>query len=352
MWILTRYIMWTILKSITLVGTIMCGIFIIFTFIAEMGDLTQKYTALSALFYVFMILPQNINIILPVIGFLGTLIGLNQLARHNELIAMRTAGMSLKRISVSIFMGAFFVMVFSFIISSYLGPILAKQAAVNKAMNQGNQTFLVTPRSTWVKNGNDYILIDHSLPDGRLANIKRFHIVHNHLTTVTEAKTAVFEGDHWRLENVVDTIISPKKIMVKKQKALDLNSLASPKLLKVLVSAPDQLTLYSLYQYIHYRVKNHLDAHRYQLQFWNILYSPLSIILLMLISVPFVFTGGARDHTAYKLIGGILLCFVFFMIQRFIMPFCVVYDIPPALGTAIPSLCFASFLMVLLFCLD
>ena len=344
--------MWTIIKALLLLTTIVSGIYFIFTLINEMQELGGQYHTLNAIIYVIMLLPQNLNIVLPVIGFLGTLLGLNQLARHNELIAMRAAGMSLKKISVGVFLAALLVMIISFCLGGFIGPVLEKKAEINKAMNKGNQVFLITPRSTWVKNGDDYILIGNSLPDGRLANIKRFHINHNQLTEITKANIAVFEGDHWRLENVIDTHITPSKITQKHLSAIDLSSLASPKLLKVLVSAPDQLSLLSLYQYIHYRLINHLEAKRYQIQFWSILYNPLTIVLLMLITVPFIFTGSGRDQTSYKIIFGMLLCFAFFIIQRFIMPFATVYNITPALGAAIPCLLFGSFFLILLFCLD
>lgn len=350
--ILTRYIVWTILKAILLLLAIICGIFTLITLINEMQNLSGQYNALYAISYVLMILPQNLNQILPVIGFLGTLVGLNHLARHNELIAMRTAGLSLKNISFGVFCAAILMMLVSLLLGSYVGPVLEKKAQINKAMAKGNQPFLITPRSTWIKNGNDYILIGHSLADGRLADIKQFHLANNQLTRITNAKTAIFADNRWRLEQVVTTELSNTHVKQTHLKTLDLPALASPKLLKVLVSEPEQLSLLSLYQYIHYRISNHLAANQYQVQLWMILYSPLSIVLLMLISVPFVFKRGGRDHHAYKIIAGVLLCFVFFILQRFIVPFTVVYNLPPALGTAIPPLIFSLVLLVMLVSMD
>lgn len=75
----------------------------------------------AVLYYIYG-LPMVLILVLPTSLLLGCLLALGQLSRHREVIAMRSAGLSLMRICTPILLFAFFMSIVSFALGGFAAP--------------------------------------------------------------------------------------------------------------------------------------------------------------------------------------------------------------------------------------
>lgn len=111
---------------------------------------------------------------------------------------------------------------------------------------------------------------------------------------------------------------------------------------------PEELSLSGLYDYVTYLKASEQDASRYELAFWRKLTQPLSIAVMMLMALSFVF-GPLRSVTmGARVLSGVVAGFTFYISSEFFGPLTLVYGIPPIFGALAPSLAFLAIAVALL----
>ncbi len=353
MWKLHRYIATTVLITTAIIFFVVCGLYMIFTYVAEVQNIGQGvYGPLQAMTYVLLTLPANIYLILPIVALLGSLMGLGLLASHSELIAMRAAGVSIRQIAQGVFYASVLICFLAFVVGSYIGPELAQYAMVKKAVEMQGQAVLITANSTWLKQDNDFIFIGKIETSGHLYNIRRYHVANGKLTEVDTADEAYYHNQTWQVSNITAVTFTPLGIVKQTVVKTTWKSLVNPRLLQVLASNSGNLTLTSLWSYIRYRQLNGLTTAQYELSFWQTFFQPLSVIILALLAVPFVFGPLRSANAGLRVIAGVVVGFIFFIINQFFGPFTSVYSFPPLLGAMLPSLIFACILVAMIWAIS
>jgi lipopolysaccharide export system permease protein len=261
---------------------------------------------------------------------------------------MRAAGVTVWNIAKGVIYSSIVLMIASFAIGAYLGPVMQHAADLRQALATSDQAVLMDASATWLKDDTSFTYIDKVLPNGELSGVVRYEVAHNELQRITSAKSANFIHNQWVLNDVDVTNFAAHHVQVTHYSQSQLTRLVPPSLLKVIVSTPDYLTLTGLWSFIQYQKQNGLDVSEYLLQFWSTIIQPVSILILMLMAVPFVF-GPLRSVTmGLRLIAGLILGFVFFIVSEFFGPFSMLHNVPPFLGAAIPCALFAVVLYALM----
>ena len=109
--LIQRYVLYSVLKSLIVIGLVL--VVVVFTVILTSdGDDLYEYhaTMKQTVLYLFAVLPQKTFIAFPAVCLMGSLFGILGLSRHNELVAMYSAGAGLRWIIrptfvLSIFLG-------------------------------------------------------------------------------------------------------------------------------------------------------------------------------------------------------------------------------------------------------
>jgi lipopolysaccharide export system permease protein len=111
---------------------------------------------------------------------------------------------------------------------------------------------------------------------------------------------------------------------------------------------PEELAISGLYNYINYLKDSEQDASRFELAFWRKLLQPLSIAVMMLMALSFVF-GPLRSVTmGARVLSGVIAGFAFYISAEFFGPISLVYQIPPFWGAIAPSIVFLGIAIMLL----
>ena len=88
--VLDRYVVRTILSTVALVMSVILVLGALFVFIDQQKDIgVGNYTAIRALWYSLLNLPQLAYELLPITALIGSLLGLGSLARGSELTVIR-----------------------------------------------------------------------------------------------------------------------------------------------------------------------------------------------------------------------------------------------------------------------
>ncbi len=344
---LSRYVMRTVFISVLGVAAVLSGLYLIFTFIAEMGDMGHgNYGAFQALEYVLLGLSANLYLVMPVAGLLGSLIGLGLLSTHSELLIMRAAGLSIRRIGLGVLSAGLILAIFTFILGSFVGPWLQKEADFLKQSSIEGQSFLWSSQSLWLKDGDSFVHVGKITSEGGLENIVKYHVDDSKITEVISAPSAHYEKNHWILDNAVTVVYKPGHVEAYQNAVLIWPSLAGPTLLSVVASNSSNLTLLGLIHFVTYQVQNGLDPTGYQLKLWRLIFQPLSVIILMLMALPFVFGPLRSRALGWQLMMGLALGLGFFFVDRFFGAFSQVYHLSPLLGASLPCVLMAFLLLV------
>ena len=347
---LTLYVASTVLYTSFIMILALTAIFFLFTYMAQAGDIGKgKFTALAAFLYVLYEVPANMYLIMPVCALLGGLMGLGLLANNSELIVMRASGQSITQISKGVLLAAFGLALLTFLTGAYIAPYFQKKAIVNKTLaTGGNEALVLYARQTlWIREGNAFIHVGKNNLDGKLNNITKYVIDNNQLTLIDHADNALFTNQQWQVNNISSTQVSKDSSIVSHDKQQYWNNLLPPFLLKIITSNTVYLNLSELINYIKFNKEGQQSVNRIWLKFWQTCFQPISLIILMLIAVPFSLGLMRSSALGYKFIIGMLFGFSFYIVNQTLGPFSLVYNLSGFWGAAIPSIIFLIILSFL-----
>lgn len=344
--IISRYLAKTVVSNIFLVILVLLGIEIFIEFTREFPDLGNgSYNLLQVMSFVPMILPADIYRLFPMAGLLGTIIGLGILASSSELIIIRSCGVSLTKITLSIFKTALILSLIMLFIGEGIAPILQHKAVANKTIAISNGEAFLTQKGLWLKDGNNFIHINQVLDNGYLQGITRYNFSpkNNILNSISFAEKAEYKNNVWLFQNITQTNLdqdnnSTNSTTIEQD---EWNLKLKPRLLSLSSTDNEQKSLSELYHYITYRKQSGLTTTNDEFTFWQRIFQPLATLVMMLLAIPFVF-GPLRSATmGLRMLAGVVVGFTFYIINQFIGPFSIVYQIPPILASFLPIVIFA-----------
>lgn len=348
--ILTRHLGKTVIHTSLSVLAVLIALFALINLIAETGDVGKgNYTLLSACTYVLLTLPSQFYSFAPIALLLGTLLGLGALAKYNELNVVRINGVSLGQLAWALFKATWILIAVVVLIGEGLAPRAARLAENHKTLlTTGGQTFMTKQGTLWIRDGQDFIYIHSILTPTHLKNVTRYTFnSQQHLERVAFAEEVKYENQQWKATHIAYSTFNLPNIQSAQLKEAIWPLSFNPKLLKISVINPENMSLHQLRETITYREKNHLSSQNYRLAFWQRLLQPLAIWIMMALAIPFTFTQPRNAATSVRTIMGTLVGFSFYLLNQFFSPVAIVYQWPPILAALLPLFIFMTITLFL-----
>ena len=336
---LDLYIGATVLWSIVAVLLVITGLAVLFAFIDQLGSLEGAYTLQEALIYVGMTTPRRLYDVLPMSALIGCLVGLGSLASSSELTVMRAAGVSLMRIVWAVMKPLLLLMALGLVIAEYVAPWTETQAQARRSLIQAQDKTQSSKHGIWHRQGQEYIHINSVQPGGRLIGVTRYEFDdERRLLRSSFARQAVFvEEGQWQLQGGVTTRLYERHSEREQLASQRWDIALTPELLNTVVMEPDALPISGLWSYGHYLAEQGLNAGRYWLAFWEKLLQPVVTGVLVLMAISFVF-GPLRSVTlGQRLFTGVVVGFVFRIVQDLLGPASLVFGFAPLLAVLVPA---------------
>ena len=350
MHILNRYIGFHVIWSTAVVVFVLIGIESFMEFVGQLSDIgVGNYGVLHAFLFVPLQLPTDLYELFPMAGFLGSLIGLGRLASTSQLIVMRAAGVSIVQIAWSVVKAAILMIIVVTVIGEWVAPHWQNEAIHLKEVAMGKQKRNIQLESVWLHRGNSYINIAAVSAASMLWNISRFDFdKENQLKRMVYAVSGKKTNRGWRIYHVNETVFNGNKVSTRLIPAEPLGVEFEPKLLKQAKEDVDQESVFTLFHNILYRKKTGLVTSQYQYAFWKRVIQPITTIVMICLGIPFIFGSLRCSSMGFRTMMGVIIGFGFYMLNQFFGPITLVYQFPPLLAAALPTVLFLIAYAILL----
>jgi lipopolysaccharide export system permease protein len=306
-----------------------------------------SYSAMGAGVYTILSVPKDIQIFFPMAALLGALLGLGMLAQRSELVVMQASGFTRMQIAMSVMKTAIPLVLLTMAIGEWVAPQGEQMARNYRAQQMYGGSLLTTQQGLWAKDGHNFVFIERINGNNNLAGVSIYSFnKERRLQSVRYAASAQYDVENkvWRLSQVDSSnLTDPTQITGSQTVSDEWKTNLTPDKLGVVALDPDALSISGLHNYVKYLKASGQDSGRYQLNMWSKVFAPLSVAVMMLMALSFIFGPLRSVPMGVRVVTGISFGFVFYVLDQIFGPLSLVYNIPPVLGALLPS---ASFFLI------
>ena len=338
--VLDRYIIKEVLKGTLIALFMLYAFFNLFTLKDELSSRgVGDYGLKQILMYIGLLSPRYLYELMPSAALLGSLFVLGGMANHRELIAMRVSGVSVFGIIRAVMVAGVVLVVFSFFIGEFLGPDAEKKAKILRSVAKTQRPVARMSGGLWLRDDNQFIYVKDMYTQGDIANIHIYELDDNrHLQKVTYAKRGLYlDKEEWQLKQVRISEILSQEVIGKRSDEMIWRSEVDPDVVDVVVVDPENMSLNDLSKYIAFLQDNNQDSAKYELAFWARLINPFIILVMLLVSAPFVVGVGRGISLGPRMMVGVLIGMGFNIIDNAVGQMGVVYGLNPLFVAVLPS---------------
>ncbi len=329
--------------------------------ITELHDMQEKkMRGGDVIAYYFFKTPEFLPIALPVALLLALLYALTNHARHNEITAIRAAGVSLWRLSLPYFSIAFVAAITLFVMNEYVAPtanemaedIRARRVAVHSGSDdrQSVKNRLVTNS----REGRTWYLAVFNRQTGEITLPTLHWQLRDGSVRYIRAKRAVYTNDVWNFFQVNERRQAPGpdsiQVQVPYVDVLALPELSeTPAMINSEISISGQfgnegrtrradipIGVITDYLHLHPNPERRIKAWLYT-KLYGRFAVPATCLVVVLLAVPFA-AGSGRRNVFVGVAASIVIFFAYYILQQFGLAFAEAGRIPPWFGAWFPNL--------------
>jgi lipopolysaccharide export system permease protein len=342
--LLTTYLMRTILASTLMVLLVLLALGGLIEFISQLEDAQADYGVAQALLFALLRLPQLSFEVLPIAALIGSLLGLGALATNSEIIVMRTAGLSVARLGGMVAITGLVMMIFTALVAEFLGPPLDYFARNMRDEARAGHEDTSTGNAAWVKDGEVILHLDRINSEYNFGGVYLYRFNDDGtVKAIARAENAgIDESDRWILENFRETRFQDDGVQsVESSVAVESFEINS-EMLGVTLVKPISLSGRGLASYIGYLKKNDLNAVRYETELWSRIAQTVTVIIMPVLALAFVFGSLRSSGAGSRLMIGVLVGLAYFLASEMLANSGQVFNLNPAIVAWVPM----SFLLI------
>ena len=339
--LLDRYVAVAVLKGVAMVMFVLLSVGTFIDFMGQLDDVgTAQYDLRVAVTYVALRVPRMIFQLLPAAALIGALFGLGNLAVHRELVVMRASGVSRLRLMGSVAVAGCVLMVIMAVLGESLAPSLGAYAREVRAEAMLDTEDLADGSSTWLKDGDRIVNFRREANGLAFGGVYLFELdADKGLTQIAHADTAdIDQANRWVLGNYSETLFQgPEGIQAGAERQAIKDYGLSLELLDLSVVRHDLLDTDGLTRYIDYLEANDLDATQHLIAYWARMSDIVSVLLMSMLALPFVFGGLRSAGTGARLLVGLLIGLGYYVTAQAFANSGQVFDLDPRVVAWLPS---------------
>lgn len=363
--LIDRYVLREWLKVFALAVLVTLGILLLEDMQDDVPDLRAYGAhAVDILRYYALLTPSFIPTIVPIALLVSVLFVLSQFHRNNEIIAMRASGMSLFRITRTLWAGG---LVLSLALVYFNADIAPRAFEASRTLRDSMRFSKEVERSGDKAAGLIFNPTFDNHRDHRLWFMNRFSeytyrgfgiSVHErdeegHELRRVYAREGFYEDGRWvflegqEMEFEAGTLETPKRVLKFERRVFE-DFTEDPALMKTLSKEPDDLSYLELGRLLAQVPPEESPAmHPYAVRYHSILATPFSCLIVIGIAVPFA-VGGVRTNPLVGVSKAVVLFFAYFVLSSMagilgsqdIMPYAAAAWLPNIVMLALAAVLF------------
>jgi lipopolysaccharide export system permease protein len=115
-----------------------------------------------------------------------------------------------------------------------------------------------------------------------------------------------------------------------------------PSILNVYQIPPERLEMNALYDNIRVLTTNAQKTSRFEIAFWNKVFYPASVLVMMVLALPFAHFQRRQGGIGFRIFAGTMLGLTFFLLGRLFSNLGLLNDWPPLFSAAFPLVVFVT----------
>jgi len=321
MTLLDRYLVRKFLINLLFSISAFVIIFLVVDLIENLDKFIDRDARVSqVLIYYIYYIPYIINLTLPVAMLLACLFSLGSMSQHNEIVAQKSAGISLYRIFAPVFVLAFLISILAGFFNEFVVP-WTNQARLDLYRYDIQKN----PRTSGSRRNNIYLqdTADRKIAiaffDGNKNEAKKVSLQFfkgRKLIRRMDAEKMRWVNEQWQLINVTERIFADSTVTVNKSAEIiqaDLNF--KPFNLLELQKQPEEMSFLELRKFILEMTQIGAEVRKWIVELYLKISYPFANFIIVLFGAP-IAARKRRSGTAVGIGISLLVCFIYFLFIR------------------------------------
>jgi lipopolysaccharide export system permease protein len=346
-----RYVSRTLLAHLAMTFVGFVALLQIFDLLNSADDVIGRHGSWSAVArYAMLRLPELAAFILPFAMLIATLLMLAKLARNNEIMALKSSGLSFYRLLLSLIPVTLLIGALHFLISDQVVPRTAQAlhewdaAADASQAAQGNQRRGDDGPGVWVRDGSSFIHLDSIVAEGtELRGVTINERDDNVLTRRLLAKRAVFDSTGWRLFDVqILSLVEGADRRPELLAEMPWQTSLTPGHLADLAADPAKLSLAEVWRFVASPDVGSRPVDFYQTWLLRKIAIPFVTLMMVLLAAPVAQGMQRHGGLGTGLAVGVGIGFLYFVADGLLLALGEIGTIPPVVAAWSPTVLFGA----------
>lgn len=344
---LARSVIWAVLAAMLLL-TALLGFS---ELLSQLGRLSANYTLSNALVFAALKMPAYAYDVFPMAVLIGVLAGLGQLATQGELTIIRASGWSPVRLMLALAKSLFVLWLLMLLVGEWMAP-WAEQTAMQLRLTTGAHSLSLAGESGfWMKDGHRYISARVVAQANVLYGVDIYTLnERGNVQQVIQAERAEFTSTRWMLDRVRVQAVTTESVegpfpfsrlqtSVEVIPQLPVHFPFEPETLQLMAQDKKNWSMQALASQIASMSENGMQTQSLELALWRKLAHPISILAMLTLSIPLLLQAGRASSMGGRVLSGIMIGLVFFLLNRVVGDMASLAALPPMLGAlTLPTL--------------
>lgn len=281
-------------------------------------------------------IPKMLYELSPMIVLIGAIMSLALLSRQHEIIALLASGISRSRIVGSVLGYSIFVAVLIFAWGELVVPYTETKGAEFRSGVPVEGYGRADHEEAWIRQDNDFIFIERVEGLRELEAVSIYHFgPDGKFRGWTEAESGLVAEDlaSLQLDNAVRLTADGNALIEQTVSSQTYPVNVNQLKLTLVRSDPSELTIAELYKAVQLRKEAGLKADFYELEMWNRIIIPLSMLVMGMFALLFTFRSDLKLSTGHFVMLGLLFGLFYFAIQQSVGYIAILNGLPPIFGT-------------------
>lgn len=343
--VLWRYVGGLFLARLLLVLTALTLGVQLFDLLANAGDVVTGTRVFAPLYHYAMLrLPQLVSVLLPLAVLLAALLTLVRLLRHNELVVLRGAGVSIYRTVTPMLLAALAVAPLHFLLADQIVSDTAESLRLWQEQDYRGRPPAegIDEGPAWIAVAESVINVAEASPDGR--RLREVTVIERTrdgaMRSYMTAARAEYRDGTWLLHEVERLVVGQGR--TSRHARLEWQVPLRPGRFASRTTQPAELTYHQLRRLLSTPDRGNRPAYFYATWLHRKFTLPLSSVAMVLIAAPLGLMIGRRSNLLLGVAAGVAAGFLFFVFDNVVLTLGESGVLPAVLAAWVPILLFAS----------
>lgn len=343
--ILDRYLVGGFLRifCLSLVG--MTALYLLVDFFDRFDNFLRAGASLrSSIAYFLFKLPLSASRTFGFAALFATLFALGMLARNREIIAMRSSGLSLKRIALPLLLFSLALAPLMFFWNESLVPLFTRKAQdIYRTEVKKKPKTLTGSEDIWLRGKGSFIRVGRFDSKKKiLEGVSVYFVTPDFaLRGVIEAPSARWNGNRWETDRGTEWLFLPDGRVTPRKTPLILPLTETPADFELLKQDPEELGFFDLRNRIADLKAKGIDTTEYQVDLHLKLALPFVPALLVVLAIPFALRHGPGGGLVTSFSLTLLIGFGYWFFLAFSRSLGHSGALPPWISAWLPNLTLA-----------